>query len=1043
MQALRLLLLCCAGVTLFAAEPAPFELKPTIEGLLAPDDLDISLVAKDPLVVNPAAMCVAPDGRIFVCEDYVHARVAGMKRDVVKVLLGAENGGPATQAVTVAEDLNSVQGLAFHNGVLYIAHSPRLSTVKISADNKAGPVEDLFVGIGYDRPLKPAHGASGLFFHENKLYMVFGDQGCDFSDKEGRRMTLDTGAILRCDPDGANLEIFAHGFRNIYGTAIDPMGNVYVRDNTNDGGGYNVRNYHVVKGAYYGWPFRWREGDSATPPVDVLTKSRDMGGGSPCGQMWLHSSKWPAKYNNAVLGCEWGRAHIVFIRPIPQGATFDLPEQKLIADARSPGAKYEFRPTVAALAPDQSVLIADWGSGPLYPTEKRGRLFRVKYKGELPTQPAAPSADDIVAAMTPQTPTDDLLKYLGEGMAPVRARAAYLLGERKHAPAVEKIAALLNDTDPTVRLRAAIALGDLKDAKNLPALTAALATESERWTRQLLIRGIRMSGDAPTLAAAIKAAPPSIQKDLLYVFRDSYDEAAVTALLDFARSGSTPEVRAIAIGFLGLVARKEEKRWVWGDKPTIQPSVRNQDWAATDRIVAFLRESVRSSDAAARKAALTALQKTNDTTVIDTVLSDLKSGAMKLNDETAQILTSLIGNQKAVEPLAAYVQKNGGSPQARTEVAQLFGLWKDDVSLQALRAVAKSADSAAVRVAAIDGLAHRKDSGSIKDLTEALRSTDAEIQRAAARALGQLGAESALDDLKKAAASTDRQLKSQALTALWRVEKNGAAEAFMRGLFELPATEDSIQTEIFEAIGSSPKARLDPLLIAWLEFGAPGKGTEALILERIDKGGKLFGLSAGNKDKRATAAPKLAAYRQKNFPKFDLPANLKSAAAQPAEDEDARLERLTTSVTASKGNPAHGAEVFRNIRGANCIGCHIVNGEGRRIGPELSEVASKYTRAQLAESVLYPSKQLLDGYEQSLLTLKSGERVIGIVMNEDAEKLTVAKSDGSTLAISAADVTKKTKSKNSLMPDGLVNPISDQDFFDLISYLETLKKKGQ
>jgi len=1041
MQAFRLLLVSClTSAALLAADPAPFELKPAIEGLLAPDDLEISLVAKDPLVINPAAMAVAPDGRIFVCEDYVHARVPGMKRDVVKVLLGAENGGPATQAVTVAEDLNSVQGLAFHNGVLYIAHSPRLSTVKISADNKAGPVEDLFVGIGYDRPLKPAHGASGLFVHENKLYMVFGDQGCDFSDKEGRRMTLDTGAILRCDPDGANLEIFAHGFRNIYGTAIDTMGNVFVRDNTNDGGGYNVRNYHVVKGAYYGWPFRWREGDSKTPPVDVLTKSRDMGGGSPCGQMWLRSSKWPAKYNNAVLACEWGRAHIVFIRPIPQGATFDLPEQKFIADARAAGAKYEFRPTVAALAPDQSVLIADWGSGPLYPTEKRGRLFRVKYKGELPTQPAAPSADDIVASMTPQTPTDDLLKYLGEGQAPVRARAAYLLGERKHAAAAEKLAALLNDTDAAVRLRAAIALGDLKDAKNLSALIAAFGKETERWTRQLLLRGIRQSADVPTLATAIKSAPPALQKDLLYALRDSYDDTAVTALLDFAKTGATPEARATAIEFLGLVARKEEKRWVWGDKPTIQPSLRNQDWAATERIVGYLRDSVRSTDAAARKAALTALQKLNDTTVIDTVLADLKSGALELNDDTAQILTNLIGNQKAVEHLAAYVQKNGANPQVRTEVAQLFGLWQDEASLKSLRVAAQSADAPAVRVAAMDGLARRKDAGSTAALIEALRGTDAELQRPAARALGVLGADSAIEDLKKAAASSDRPLKAQALAALWKIEMNGAAEAFLRGLFELPATEDSIQTEIFEAIGGTQKSRLDPLLLAWLEFGAPGKGTEALIIERIDKSGKLFGLTAGNKDKRAAAAPKLAAYRQKNFPKFDLPTNLKPATAQPAEDEDARLERLTTAATASKGNSAHGAEVFRNVRGANCIGCHIVNGEGRRIGPELSEVASKYTRAQLAESVLYPSKQLLDGYEQSLLTLKSGERVIGIVMNEDAEKLTVAKSDGSSLVIPAADVTKKAKSKNSLMPDGLVNPISDQDFFDLISYLETLKK---
>ena len=59
------------GVT--AAELEKFALQPAGEGLLAPPGFQVSLVAADPLVKNPAAMCVAPDGRIFICEDYVHA----------------------------------------------------------------------------------------------------------------------------------------------------------------------------------------------------------------------------------------------------------------------------------------------------------------------------------------------------------------------------------------------------------------------------------------------------------------------------------------------------------------------------------------------------------------------------------------------------------------------------------------------------------------------------------------------------------------------------------------------------------------------------------------------------------------------------------------------------------------------------------------------------------------------------------------------------------------------------------------------------------
>jgi putative membrane-bound dehydrogenase-like protein len=1029
--------------SLLAAEPETFELKPAGHGLLAPEDLSIELLGQEPLINNPAAMCVAPDGRIFVCEDYGHARVPGITRDVVKVLVGPETGGVATSAITVAEDLNSVQGLAFFNGVLYIAHSPRISTVKISADNKAGPVEDLFVGVGLDRPFKPSHGASGISVHDGKIYFGFGDQGCDFTDHEGRRVFLDCGAILRCDPDGSHVEIFAHGFRNVYGIAMDPMGNIFVRDNTNDGGGYNVRSYHAVKGSYFGWPFRWRDGEREKPPIDVLTKSYDRGGGSPCGAVWLRGSKWPAKYNNAALLCEWGRARLLFMRPVPTGATFDLPEQPWITDAREPGATHEFRPTTVALAPDQSVLVADWGTGPLYPTSKKGRLFRVTYKGAL--QPPAPSIDDLVAALNNETATELLLQKLEDGQSLERARAAYLLGERKYDAASGKLAALLNDNDAVVRLHAAIALGDMKDAKNLPALTAAVATEKERWIRQNLLRGIRQSGTASDIATAIDAAPPANQPDLLFALRDIYDEAVADALLHFGKSGKTSDVRATATEFLGLVAKREEKRWAWGDKPNIQPAPRDQNWAATERIVAFLREAIRDNDAALRAAALAALQQIKDTGVVDTVLAALKDGSSKLDDATAEILAHSAGNQKAAAALAEYLRRPAGVLETRIEIANQFGLWKDAESLEALREIAFAQGNTkenALRVAALDSLARRDDAASIARIIALLKDGDAELQRAAARALGQLGAKEAVAELAKTASSADRSLKTQALIALWRIDANGGTDAFLRGVAALPAADDGLQVEILEAIGATDKKRLEPALLVWAEFGSPGNKTETQMIGFFEKWAKSnFGLNAKDAGKRAGAAAKIAEYRTKSFPKFKLPDGLKAAVkAAPGEDEDARWERLFQAAPASKGDAARGANVFRDLRGANCISCHLIGAEGRRIGPELTEVAAKYTRVQLAESVLYPSKQLLDGYEQNIVTLKSGERLNGIVMSEDAEKLSLAKSDGSTASIPLSEIGKRVKSKSSLMPDGLVNALSDQDFFDLLAYLETLKK---
>jgi len=1022
-----------------AAELEKFTLQPAGEGLLAPAGFQVSLVAADPLVKNPAAMCVAPDGRIFICEDYVHAKVPGLSRDVVKVLTGAEHGSVATDAITLAEDLNSVQGLAFHEGKLFIAHSPRISVMDISADNKAGPLSDLIVGVGIGKKeVKAAHGASSLHVHEGKLYLVFGDQGCDFTTKEGTHLALDTGAILRCDLDGSHAEVFAHGFRNLYGVAFDPVGNLFARDNTNDGGGYNVRNYHIVKGSYFGWPFRWREGDSPAPPVDVLTMSRDNGGGSPCGSLYLSSTKYPALYTNAILSCEWGRGAIIHCKPVPKGATFDLPEQNLVQDARTPGAKYEFRPTVITPAPDESLLIADWGSGPLYPTVGRGRVLRLKYIGETGAVPPPSPA----AALNTKTPVNELLAKLTSANTDEKARAALLLGEIQCKDAGPALVKLITDDTPMVRLRAVTALGDLKDASYTSVLANALATEKERWVRHLIVRGLRIGGDLPGILRAVDAAPsPAIAIDIEYALREHYDEKIAAALIELSAKGKSAPVRAVAAEFLGLIAKKEEARWVWGDRPNPQASARVASWAGTDAIMKQLYALIRDSEPAVKLAALNALQKLNDMTVVETVLADLKAGKGQLDDDTALILARSAGSERADGVLAEFLKNAKSGEAARLEVARSFSVRTSPETLAALRAVAfDAASSPALGTAGADGLARRKDKESAPQLLALLKSGPIESQRAAARALGWVGGKESRDPLVAAADSADRSLKTQALIALWRMCDAGASGPLLTRLLALPSSDDAMQQEIIEGAGGGPRESVEPVLLIWMTHGHLGKTAEASAVERL----KLFKLDFGitsDKSKHDAALKKMTETLDKRYAAWSVPKTTAAKTAASDDDDDARLQKLGAAALAGTGDAAHGAAVFRNKGGANCIGCHTVNGEGAKIGPELSEVSSKYVRPMLIESVLYPSKQLLDGYEQSLLTMKSGERIAGIVQLEDAAKLTVAKSDGSIVTLAVGDVSKRVKSKNSLMPDGLTNSMSQQDFIDLVVYLETLKKK--
>ncbi len=113
--------------------------------------------------------------------------------------------------------------------------------------------------------------------------------------------------------------------------------------------------------------------------------------------------------------------------------------------------------------------------------------------------------------------------------------------------------------------------------------------------------------------------------------------------------------------------------------------------------------------------------------------------------------------------------------------------------------------------------------------------------------------------------------------------------------------------------------------------------------------------------------------------------------------------------------------------------------EGGAVGPELSSMASKYPRDELIASVLYPSAKISSGYEPIALALADGRVLTGIVRNETAEAIEIQDADARTIRIKKDQIEERKRSDVSLMPNGLAQGLSPQDFADLIAYLETLK----
>jgi putative heme-binding domain-containing protein len=143
------------------------------------------------------------------------------------------------------------------------------------------------------------------------------------------------------------------------------------------------------------------------------------------------------------------------------------------------------------------------------------------------------------------------------------------------------------------------------------------------------------------------------------------------------------------------------------------------------------------------------------------------------------------------------------------------------------------------------------------------------------------------------------------------------------------------------------------------------------------------------------------------------------------------------------GDPARGRTLFFDKKGAGCVRCHRSRGEGGDIGPDLSDVGGKYERGLLIESVLDPSRQIVEGYRPTVVATTDGRILSGIVKGESDQELTLVDAEGHRQVIHKSDVERRDSDHSSLMPDGLASGLSQRDFADLIAYLDGLRTAGQ
>jgi putative heme-binding domain-containing protein len=212
---------------------------------------------------------------------------------------------------------------------------------------------------------------------------------------------------------------------------------------------------------------------------------------------------------------------------------------------------------------------------------------------------------------------------------------------------------------------------------------------------------------------------------------------------------------------------------------------------------------------------------------------------------------------------------------------------------------------------------------------------------------------------------------------------------------------------------------------------------------KLNKGANvlLCKLRQGNGDSGLTVAVKAA---EPVAFSLDLapagPVSTGAAVAAPADTQafvskDGQTLPSVAQLVQLSGDPQAGDAVFRNPNGANCIRCHQMGDTGGVMGPPLTVIGQKLSKAQLYESIFYPSAAIEMGYETWVVKTKDGEVLTGRKVEDTDSHVTILDVDGKYHDISADKVDRKVQQKISMMPEGLSQTMTRQDLVNLVEFL--------
>ena len=504
-----------------------------LKGLTIASGLEVHAMATEPMLKNPTNIDVDERGRVWVTEAYnyrpaINNNPTNPKGDRIMILEDNDGDGKADTAKVFYQgpEINAPLGICVLGNKVIVSQSPYVWIFHDdNGDDKADRKEILFEGVGGEQH---DHGIHAFTFGaDGKLYFNFGNAGKTLKDKNGKDITdqdgdvigpkkYKQGMVFRCDTNGSHVECLANNFRNPYEIAVDSYGGLWQSDNDDDGNFGTRINYVMEYGNYgftdemtgAGWqanrtniedsiPLRhWHLNDPGAIPNLLQT-----GAGSPTG-MAIYEGQLLPQFYGQMVHCDAGPNVVRSYRVKKRGAGYTAEIVNILKGEKDQW----FRPADICVAPDGSLIIADWYDpgvgGHAAGDQTRGRIYRVAPAGSkyiIPKQNYTSPADAVIALQNPNLSVRyhawTALQAMGNSAIPelkklwlssadprMRARAFWVLVKMPHANVNEYIEDAVNDKNSDLRIMALRAATELN--ANLMNVISELVNDDDAQVRR-------------------------------------------------------------------------------------------------------------------------------------------------------------------------------------------------------------------------------------------------------------------------------------------------------------------------------------------------------------------------------------------------------------------------------------------------------------------------------------------------------------------------------------------------------------------------------